>query len=56
MNAFIAKMRTLNTDDLLTLIRRMMIEEIFNDCFNAAVDEACRRDENLAVTIDAMWP
>ena len=55
MNTFIAKIQALNTDDLLTLIRRMMAEEIFNDCFNAAVDEACRRDENLAVTIDAMW-
>ena len=55
MNAFTVKLATLATDDLLTLIRRMITEEIFNDCFDAAVNEACRRDENLAVTIDAMW-
>lgn len=55
MEAFISKLATLATDDLLTLIRRMITEEIFNDCFDAAVDEACNRDENLAVTIEAMW-
>ena len=53
--AFTAKIAALATDDLLELIRRMMTEEIFNACFEAAVNEACRRDENLAVTIDAMW-
>jgi hypothetical protein len=53
--AFTAKVATLATEDLLQLIRRMMTEEIFNDCFDAAVDEACSRDENLAITIDAMW-
>ena len=56
LQAFTIKLATLATEDLLQLIRRMMTEEIFNDCFDAAVDEACRRDENLAVTIDAMWP
>jgi hypothetical protein len=55
MTAFSAKLPTLATEELLVLIRRMITEEIFNDCFDAAVDEACRRDENLAVTIDAMW-
>ena len=55
MQAFTAKLATLATEDLLQLIRRMITEEIFNDCFDAAVDEACSRDENLAVTIDAMW-
>ncbi len=53
--AFTAKVATLATEDLLQLIRRMITEEIFNDCFDAAVDEACSRDENLAITIDAMW-
>ena len=52
MQAFTTK---LATEDLLQLIRRMITEEIFNDCFDAAVDEACSRDESLAVTIDAMW-
>jgi len=52
---FTAKLATLATEDLLQLIRRMITEEIFNDCFDAAVDEACSRDENLAITIDAMW-
>jgi len=52
---FTTKLAALTTDDLLQLIRRMITEEIFNACFEAAVDEACRRDENLAVTIDAMW-
>jgi hypothetical protein len=55
MAAFTAKLATLATEDLLQLVRRMIIEEIFTDCFDAAVDEACRRDENLAVTIEAMW-
>ena len=55
MNAFTAKLATLATEDLLELIRRMITEEIFNNCFDAAVDEACNRDENLAVTIEAMW-
>jgi len=53
--AFTAKVATLATEDLLRLIRRMITEEIFNDCFDAAVDEACSRDENLAIAIDAMW-
>jgi hypothetical protein len=53
--SFTDKLATLATDDLLQLIRRMITEEIFNGCFDAAVDEACRRDENLAVTIEAMW-
>ncbi len=53
--AFTAKLATLATDDLLVLIRRMITEEIFNGCFDAAVDEACSRDENLAITIEAMW-
>lgn len=52
---FTARLATLATEDLLQLIRRMITEEIFNDCFDAAVDEACSRDENLAVTIEAMW-
>ncbi len=52
---FTAKLATLATEDLLQLIRQMITEEIFNDCFDAAVDEACIRDENLAVTIDARW-
>ncbi len=54
--AFTSKLTTLATEDLLELIRQMMIEEIFNDCFDVAVNEACKRDENLAFTIEAMWP
>lgn len=53
--AFTAKISCLGTDDLIQLIGRMIDEEIFNACFDAAVDEACRRDESLAVTIDAMF-
>ena len=55
LTTFTAKVAALATEDLLQLIRRMITEEIFNDCFDAAVDEVCSRDENLAVTIDAMF-
>lgn len=52
--AFTAKIACLGTEDLIQLISRMIDDGIFNACFDAAVDEACRRDESLAVTIDAM--
>jgi len=53
--AFTAKIAPLSTDDLIQLISRMIDEGIFNACFDAAVDEACHRDESLAVAIDAMF-
>jgi len=53
--AFAAKIAPLSTDDLIQLISRMIDEGIFNACFDAAVDEACHRDESLAVAIDAMF-
>jgi hypothetical protein len=52
---FTAKLTTLATADLLELIRRMIAEEIFNPCFDAAVNEACNRDADLAFKIEAMW-
>jgi len=52
---FTAKLATLSTADLLDLIRQLISEEVFNACFDAAVDEACNRDADLAFTIEAMW-
>jgi hypothetical protein len=55
MQAFTAKLATLSTQDLLELIRRMISKEVFNDCFDAAVNAACDRDPDLAFTIESMW-
>ena len=52
---FTAKLATLSTADLLVLIRQLISEEVFNACFDAAVNEACNRDADLAFTIEAMW-
>ena len=52
---FTAKLATLTTADLLELIRQLIAEEVFNACFDAALDEACNRDADLAFTIEAMW-
>lgn len=52
---FTAKAATLETPDLLELIRQMIAEEIFNQCFDAAVGLACDRDPDLAFEIEAMW-
>ena len=55
MQAFTSKLATLSNQDLLELIRQMISQEIFNDCFDAAVNAACDRDPDLAFTIEAMW-
>jgi len=52
--AFTAKLANLTTADLLELIRQLIAEEVFNACFEAALDEACNRDPDLAFTIEAM--
>lgn len=54
LTAFTAKLTTLATDDLLELIRQLIAEEVFNSCFEAALDEACNRDPDLAFTIENM--
>ena len=51
---FTAKLATLSTADLLELIRQLISEEVFNACFDAALDEACNRDADLAFTIESM--
>jgi hypothetical protein len=54
LTAFTAKLTTLATDDLLELIRQLIAEQVFNACFEAALDEACNRDPDLAFTIENM--
>ncbi len=54
ITAFTAKLTTLATDDLLELIRQLIAEQVFNACFEAALDEACNRDPDLAFTIENM--
>jgi hypothetical protein len=51
---FTAQLATLNTADLLELIRGLIAQEIYNACLDAAIDEACNRDADLAFTIEQM--
>ena len=54
LSTFTAKLTTLATADLLELIHQLIAEEVFNACFDAALDEVCNRDPDLAFTIEAM--
>lgn len=54
LGTFTSKLTTLATADLLELIRQLIAEEVFNACFEACIDEACKRDPDLAFEIEAM--
>ena len=54
LSTFTVKLTTLATADLLELIHQLIAEEVFNACFDAALDEVCNRDPDLAFTIEAM--
>ena len=51
---FTAQLATLETADLLEVIRGLIAEEVYNSCLDAAIDEACNRDADLAFTIEQM--
>jgi hypothetical protein len=51
---FTAQLATLNTADLLEVIRGLIAQKIYNACLDAAIDEACNRDADLAFTIEQM--
>ena len=51
---FTAQLATLNTADLLEVIRGLIAQDIYNACLDAAIDEACNRDADLAFTIEQM--
>ena len=54
LSTFQSKVSTLSTDSLLTLIQGLIDEEVFNQCFDIAVDEACNRNPDLAFQIEQM--
>jgi hypothetical protein len=54
LTTFKDEIAAISTESLLSLISGLIANEIFNACFDAALDEACKRDPDLAFTIEAM--